>query len=128
MHKVACIESCRAVDDASYAIHNKVKGFSDLSLIHITLSQQHQFYFPIFTQDTNECVCAESGDASSLGQKQGDPLCKYNEKYVAWTISSFPASKSCGDLYYQKQVYVDNDLLVSVSCPINQKIYLLLPR
>ena len=25
MHKVACIESCRAVDDAFYAIHNKVK-------------------------------------------------------------------------------------------------------
>ena len=50
-----------------------------------------------------------------MGQKQGDPLCRNNEKYVAWTISSFPASKSCGDLYYQKQVYVENTLLVSVS-------------
>ena len=49
-----------------------------------------------------------------MGQKQGDPLCRNNEKYVAWTISSFPASTSCGDLYYQKQVYVDNTLLVKV--------------
>ena len=24
MHKVACIESCRAVDNAVYAVHNKV--------------------------------------------------------------------------------------------------------
>ena len=44
MHKVACIESCRAVDDAFYAIHNKVKWclipvfrvVFDLILIHVT--------------------------------------------------------------------------------------------
>ena len=44
MHKVACIESCRAVDNAFYAIHNKVKWclipvfrvVFDLILIHVT--------------------------------------------------------------------------------------------
>ena len=118
MHTVACIESCRAVDNAVYAVHNQVNIGATQCMIS-----------PIFCfQDTNECVCAGSGDAASFGQKQGEQLCRGNDKYVAWTISSFPASKSCGDLYYQKQVYVPNNLLVSIFCSIDQMIYHLIYR
>ena len=63
-------------------------------------------------QDTHECHCAAAATAGQLGQKSGRQLCGGGD-HVAWTISSVPASSNCGHLYYQKQVYVPNVLLVS---------------
>ena len=102
MHKTACIESCRAVDSAVFAI---------------------------FNSGTKECGCADSGSKSDLNEKQGPLQCTNVElNWVisknccpmltcellnqVWDINIFPAAASCGELYYQKQVYVPNVLKV----------------
>ena len=48
MHKVACIETCRAVDSAVFAI---------------------------FNNDTKKCACAADASRSDLNEKQGQQLC-----------------------------------------------------
>ena len=72
----------------------------------------HQRVLLTTAQDTHECHCAAAATAGQLGQKSGRQLCGGGD-HVAWTISSVPASSNCGHLYYQKQVYVPNVLLVS---------------
>ena len=54
MHKIACIESCRGVDNAAYAI---------------------------FNANSLECLCANSASSGQLGNKQGPQLCNANEMY-----------------------------------------------
>ena len=65
---------------------------------------------------SQRCSCADDSAehvAAFGGTRDHEGECLATERHWVWEVAAFPPSSSCGQLYFQKQVYFDAQLKVT---------------
>ena len=129
MTKIACIEGCRARNNVLYALYNS-NPVSSMYKWCYCANDAHISKFGGKKNHESECTRYNNNWVSSklTIQPEKSQICGISVKlgnythtsilFQVWEISKFEPATSCGDLYFQKQIYTDGSYWVSTRCAI----------